>query len=517
MQRSVKLGHCICNPKQGCPCETFKKKDICPCAGERPEQAAENVALTKLVEKAGCASKINQNDLKKVLDGLPELNDPRVLVGTNTCDDAGVYKLDDSTALVQTVDVFTPNVDDAYTFGKIAAANSLSDVYAMGGKPLTALSVICFPIDTVSHRIMAQMLRGGMDQMAEAGVSIIGGHSVNDKDPKFGYAVTGIVSPSNIITNNKAMSGDILILTKPLGVGIISFASQIGMASESAIAEASDSMSKLNKAASEVMAKFDVKCATDVTGFGLLGHLGEMVCQSGVDAEIYCEQIPVFNEVFNYISRGAISGGVERNREHSSKLVQADGISEDMMNLLYDPQTSGGILMSVSKDKAEDVLSMLKLNGVVNAAAIGEITGKSAGSIIIKNDSKQIIKDSEDAEMEDVETSSCCCGQTSVNDDNGLLPGLNGNKSAANVQKNFGTFMNSVYADGAVSSQTKELMAIALSVLAKCEPCVKVHIDEARSIGVSDEKIKEAVWMAISFGGAPVMMFYKKLIEKELS
>ena len=210
MQRSMTLGHCICNPKLACPCDVFKEKDICTCAGERIENAVGEASLTKLVEKAGCASKINQNDLKKALADLPEITDPRVLVGSNTCDDAGVYRLNGDMALVQTVDVFAPSVDDPYTFGQIAAANSLSDVYAMGGRPLTALSIIGFPIETLSHRVMTQILRGGTDKMNEAGVVVIGGHSINDRDPKFGYAVTGTVEPSKIVTNDGAKPGDLL-------------------------------------------------------------------------------------------------------------------------------------------------------------------------------------------------------------------------------------------------------------------------------------------------------------------
>ena len=246
MQRSIMLGHCICNPKQGCPCELFKEKNVCLCAGERLVDAMEDVELTKFVENAGCASKINQNDLKKVLAGLPEISDPRVLVSSNTCDDAGVYQMDGDTALVQTVDVFTPNVDDAYTFGQIAAANSLSDVYAMGGKPLVALSVIGFPIEKLSHKVMSQIMRGGLDKMNEAGVPVVGGHSINDQDIKFGFAVTGTVIPSSMITNNKAQPGDVLVLTKPIGVGVISFAKQMDRASESAMASISHSMAAMD-------------------------------------------------------------------------------------------------------------------------------------------------------------------------------------------------------------------------------------------------------------------------------
>lgn len=192
MERSIALGHCICNPKQAYPCALFKEKNVCLCAGERMKDAEDReVKLTEFVENAGCASKINQNDLKKILAGLPRINDPRVLVSSDTCDDAGVFKLDNSMALVQSVDVFTPVVDDPYTFGEIAAANSVSDIYAMGGIPLTALSIVGFPIEILSHRVMNRMLQGGIDKMKEAGVVILGGHSIKDNEIKFGFSVTG--------------------------------------------------------------------------------------------------------------------------------------------------------------------------------------------------------------------------------------------------------------------------------------------------------------------------------------
>ncbi|MCX6344402.1 MAG: selenide, water dikinase SelD [Armatimonadetes bacterium] len=526
MARSIKLGHCICNPKKGCPCDIFKEKDVCPCAGERVENAVEEVRLTSLVEKAGCASKINQSDLKKVLAGLPDVFDPNVLVGTNTCDDAGVYKLDDNTALVQTVDVFTPSVDDPYTFGQVAAANSLSDVYAMGGTPLTALSIIGFPIETISHRVMTQMLRGGMDKMREASVVIIGGHSINDHEPKFGYAVTGIVNPSKITANNTAKPGDVLVLTKPLGVGIISFAGQLGAASESALNAAAASMIELNKVPAEVMMEIDVSSATDVTGFGLLGHLGEMVSQSSVSAEIWADSIPIFDEVLDYISRGMISGGVERNIEHSSQIVTvADDVSEAITYALYDPQTSGGMLMAVPEAKANALVSLLKERGVACAEIIGRITGKSQGEIIVKKANAlpllgeragvraqpnvnaqpsilssvegcgQILTNPEDKPMSN--DTDCCSGGSEA--------------SGTSAGELFSEFCGANLADGAVSLRTKELMAIALSLVTKCEPCVNIHINKAKNMGITDAEIQECVNMAIMFGGAPVMMFYNSI------
>jgi selenide,water dikinase len=386
MQRSIKLGHCICNPKEPCPCQLFKDKNICLCAGERLEDTGERIELTKFVENAGCASKINQNDLKIVLAGLPKTEDPRVLVCADTCDDAGVFKISSDLALVQSVDVFTPSVDDPYTFGQIAAANSVSDIYAMGGKPLTALSIIGFPIETMSHRIMNLILRGGLDKMKEAGVSIVGGHSIKDNEVKFGFAVTGTIHPGKIITNNKAQPGDILVLTKPLGTGVIGFASQIGKASAESLYLISQSMTELNKIPAEIMMEMGVKTATDVTGFGLLGHLSEIAAQSKVTIEIFADQVPVFDGVFENIRQGMISGAIERNKEFASQYVTTSPeVSEERETVLYDPQTSGGLLIAIHPDSAEELVSRLKHKGIDFAAVIGSVVSKSDGHIILKN------------------------------------------------------------------------------------------------------------------------------------
>lgn len=385
MSRSIRLGHCICNPKQPCPCDLFRARNVCLCAGERLEDAAERVALTEFVENAGCASKISQADLKKVLAGLPAISDPRVLVSAATCDDAGVYKLDNGTALVQSVDVFTPCVDDAYTFGQIAAANSVSDIYAMGGTPLTALSIVGFPIETLSHKVMNQMLYGGITKMKEAGVVILGGHSIKDKEIKFGFAVTGLIHPELIITNDRAEPGDVLVLTKPLGTGIISFARQLGKASAKSLRAASRSMTELNKAAAEVMAEMRLRTATDITGFGLLGHLSEIARQSRVSVEIQADLVPVFDGVLDYVRRGLISGAVERNREYASRFVRNDGgVCEDLETVLYDPQTSGGLLIAVEESRSGALLKKLKARGVKYAGRIGRVVEKSRGKIVLK-------------------------------------------------------------------------------------------------------------------------------------
>lgn len=384
MQRSIKLGHCICNPKQPCPCDVFKEKNVCLCAGERLEDVSENVPLTRFVENAGCASKINQTDLKIVLAGLPGISDPRVLVSADTCDDAGVYRLTDDLALVQSVDVFTPNVDDPYVFGQIAAANSLSDIYAMGASPLTALSVVGFPIETMSHSVMNRMLRGGIDKMKEAGVEVIGGHSIKDTEIKFGFAVTGVLDPKKIITNDKAEPGDVLVLTKPIGTGVISFASQLGRASQEAMAVIGQSMAELNKVASEAMVSAGVTTATDVTGFGLMGHLSELVAQSGVTAEIFADQVPFFEGVLDYVREELISGAIERNREYAAQFVEvAEGVGEDVEIALYDPQTSGGFLIAIQGDQGEEFVKQLREKGLKSAAVIGRVVSKSEGKIVL--------------------------------------------------------------------------------------------------------------------------------------
>ena len=385
MGRSVKLGHCICNPKDPCPCDLFKQKNVCLCAGEREEEAAEDVPLTRFVENAGCASKISQDDLKKALSGLPHIFDPNVLVSSETCDDAGIYKLDDERALVQSVDVFTPVVDEPYLFGQIAASNSVSDIYAMGGKPLTALSIIGFPVDQISHRVMNKMMQGGIDKLREADTVVLGGHSIKNKEIMFGFAVTGLVHPKRIITNDKAKPGDVLLLTKPLGTGTISFAAQIGKAEAAWLEDIGRSMSELNRTASEIMVEAGVRAATDVTGFGLLGHLSEIVAQSGVTAEAYADAVPLFEGVLSCLRRQIISGAIERNREYASKFVERNkDVEEELETALYDPQTSGGLLMCVGAKKAEAVLKKLKKAGLERAAIIGRITDRSDGKIQIR-------------------------------------------------------------------------------------------------------------------------------------
>jgi len=384
MGRSIALGHCICNPKDPCPCDLFKRKNVCLCSGEREEDAPEDIALTTLVENAGCASKIGQDDLKRALSGLPRVRDRRVLVSSETGDDAGVYRLTPRTALVQSVDVFTPVVDDPYVFGEIAAANSVSDIYAMGGRPLTALSIVAFPVDRLSPRILNRMLQGGVDKLREAGVVLLGGHSIKDRELKLGFAVTGVVDPRRMTVNSRARAGDSLVLTKPIGTWTLSFARQIGRAPAECLAAAERSMRALNRAAAALMVKAGVTTATDITGFGLAGHLAEMATQSGVQFEIFASSIPIFPGVLDLIRADVVSGAVERNREYASAFVRrGPSVGKDLETLLYDPQTSGGLLMAVRKSRVPALLAALRRNGAPEAAVIGRVVRKGPARILL--------------------------------------------------------------------------------------------------------------------------------------
>ncbi len=377
MSRSTRLGHCVCDPKKACPCDTFIRHNVCPCAGEKLPAKAGPVALTRHVHKAGCASKIGQADLLRILGNLPPVTDPNVLVGTAAGDDAGIYRLSHDLALVQTVDVFTPCVDDPSLFGQIAAANSVSDVYAMGGRPVTALSVVGFPIDDLDGQVMEAMLRGAMVKLEEASCALIGGHSIQDEEIKLGFAVTGLIDPQRAVLRARAEPGDALVLTKPLGTGIVSFAAQVGRARPEWLAEAGAAMATLNRDAAERMVAHGAHAATDITGFGLAGHLVEMVRGSGVSCEVDFSRLPVFGAVPACLAEGIFSGGVDRNQEYAMAWVRVDDPSaERNLPILFDPQTSGGMLISLPRDRAERLVADLRERGHAAAAIIGQVTPK---------------------------------------------------------------------------------------------------------------------------------------------
>jgi selenide,water dikinase len=307
-----------------------------------------------------------------VLGKLARQHDPNVLVGFDTADDAGVYKISAGQALVQTVDFFTPIVDDPYTFGQIAATNSLSDVYAMGGRPLSALAIVCFP-EKGDLEILERILAGGLSKMMEAGCAVIGGHSVRDPEIKFGYAVTGTIHPERVWKNATAREGDRLILTKALGTGVISTAIKRGEAKQSWIDAATESMTTLNSKAAEVAARFKIHAATDITGFGLIGHLRELAKGSGVSVLIHSGRVPLLEGAADCVRAGFVPGGLNANRDFAECLVGYEGdVPDAIKTLLFDPQTAGGLLLSVAGEDAEALLGALKAAGVP-AAEIGEV------------------------------------------------------------------------------------------------------------------------------------------------
>jgi selenide,water dikinase len=319
--------------------------------------------------------------LAQILEKLPAQTDPRVLVGTD--DDAGVFRITNEIALVQTVDFFTPIVDDPYDFGAIAAANALSDIYAMGATPLTALNLVAFPKDGPLD-VLGEIMRGGAEKAMEAGVSIIGGHSIDDKEPKYGMAVTGVIHPGKLTLKGGVLPGDRLVLTKPLGTGIISTAIKNGRASKETIETAARNMKTLNKAASEAMVEAGVRGATDITGFGLLGHLHEMLHVGGVSARVKFSAVPFIAGV-RELAGFSIPGGTRNNLRYvNDKMVWGEGIAEDEKLMLADAQTSGGLLIAIAPAQLDALLAGLASRGVETRAVIGEVTAGNAGMIVVE-------------------------------------------------------------------------------------------------------------------------------------
>jgi len=344
-----------------------------------------DIKLTQFTHGMGCACKIRPQYLEKVLKDLPAVFDKNVLIGSENSDDAAVYRINENMAIVQTVDFFTPIVDDPYYFGAIAAANALSDIYAMGAKPLFALNIVGFPDNRLPMQVLKDILLGASDKAAEAGISILGGHTVEDTEPKFGMVVTGWVHPEKVLTNAGAKPGDMLVLTKPIGTGIISSAVKRGLADEQTATTAREIMATLNAGAVEVMEKFTVNSCTDITGFGLLGHLKEMVEASGVVAEIYSETIPKIEGVIELAAAGAIPGGTKNNLEFVNPIVEWDaGISDLIKNILCDAQTSGGLLVSIPENEAGNFINVLLLEKKVTGTVIGKIVAEGKGKIVVR-------------------------------------------------------------------------------------------------------------------------------------
>ncbi len=345
----------------------------------------EEIKLTRFTHGLGCACKIQPSVLEKVLRELPVLSDPNVLVGTESSDDAAVYKIDDEKAIVLTTDFFTPIVDEPYHFGAIAATNALSDIYAMGAKPLFALNIVGFPINRLPITVLSEILKGASDKTTEAGIPILGGHTIEDLEPKYGLVVAGIIETGKILTNIGAEEGDLLILTKPVGTGIITTAMKRGIATNQQKDEAIKWMSTLNKQAIEILIEYPLHSCTDITGFGLLGHLSEMTRGSGMDAEIYHDQVKLLPGLKELISRNSIPGGTLNNKNHYEQFVRFEAtLSEAEKLILFDAQTSGGLIVALPPKEAEDALKACLSAGLSSTAIIGRITNHGSGIITVR-------------------------------------------------------------------------------------------------------------------------------------
>lgn len=343
--------------------------------------------LTALSQSAGCAAKIGPETLSQILHQLPKFSHPNLLVGVETADDAAIYKISETEAVIQTLDFFTPVVDDPYTYGQIAATNALSDVYAMGGKPLLALNIVAFP-SQLDPSILGDILKGGADKVMEAGAVLAGGHSITDEEPKYGLSVMGIVRLEEVLTNVGLSEGDVLILTKPIGTGILNTCLKEGLVSESDYSALIASMTTLNRFGIEAAkaAGVKLKACTDVTGFGLLGHLKEMLGDSPVDIALSFEQVPVLSGAIDFAKIGLIPAGTYRNSAYvKGRVCFSEELPDHAMDILFDPQTSGGLVLAVAEEDADKVLNQLKKTSKLPFAVIGKVqpAQEAIGKIVV--------------------------------------------------------------------------------------------------------------------------------------
>jgi selenide,water dikinase len=542
MKRSIALGHCICDPRLGCPCPTLKNEDRCPCAGETaPEPPADAVIrLTQSVKAAGCGAKIGKAQLANLLGNLPVIDDPRVLIGSAAGDDAAVLRLDGSRDdLVQTVDVLSPPVDDPYSYGRIAAANALSDIWAMGGHAECALSVVGWPMHDLPPSALAEVLRGGAEAMREAGVPVVGGQSVNAAEPFAGYSVTGTVAAGRAIRNQGAQPGDVLVLSKALGGGFLGFAQQIGLLAPEHLAAWTAQMAAFNRAAGEAMARHGAHAGTDVTGFALLGHAIEIAMRSPCDLVIDFDRLPIHPGVQDLARREVWPGALERNREAvAAERLDLAGLSPAQIAVLFCPETSGGILAFLPADAVFGYRADCATAGVATSV-IGEVVAGTGRIRVTTSDAAAwsplgIPKSKAPAptaaklaaksapapapaprftiasDAPPATETPCCAEPPASASAPAALPTVSGLPPAAAAAA-FTAYMQAVTAPGALDARTKKLIALALSVAGRCEPCVGINAEGAQKAGADQAQIAEAVALGIAFGGAPTAMFYNGL------
>jgi selenide,water dikinase len=473
------------------------------------------VKLTQLVRNAGCASKISPADLDAVLARLPAVDDPAVISGLAAADDAAIYRIYDDFCLVQTVDVFTPCVDDARLFGKICAANCLSDIYAMGGTPRTALSVLAFPSEKLPGELIFQMLDGAMEVFKEAGVALVGGHSVKDDEIKLGFAITGLINPAVATALEKPNVGDVLVLTKPLGTGVLTFARQIGRDFPSGMAAAEISMATLNRAAAEAMKETGATACTDITGFGLFAHLLRMLRPIKLGAVIFAGTLPAFDGAVDALRQGIIPGAIERNREYVGDAIHiASGVDEAAVNLGFDAQTSGGLLIAVPLERIETLRQSLARRGA-GSFVIGNIIDGATGQIFLST--AEISKTNLPTQSQKMDVMKTPPESASVSHDDCCAdvfqnqPVIN---SVAESQKAFGALIRSVQSPGVLNEKTKELILFSQVVGTRCQPCFDVHYQKALKMGITQAELDEAAWCAIALNGAPAKMFYQENLDR---
>lgn len=345
----------------------------------------EDIKLTHMTKTAGWAAKIGPGTLAQVLGNLPKFHDENLLVGVETSDDAAIYKVNDELALIQTLDFFTPVVDDPYLFGQIAAANSLSDVYAMGGEPRTALNIVGFP-SCLDPKILGRILEGGASKVLEAGAILAGGHSIQDDEPKYGLSVTGFVNPNKIFKNYGSQPGDVIIITKQVGSGLINTAIKAEMAEKSQIDEVVTVMTSLNKKAKEVIENYPISACTDITGFGLAGHAMEMAASSKVTFEIDVNKVPYIDGALEMAKMGLVPAGTYNNKDYISGDVESINIEECYLDLMYDPQTSGGLLITLAESEVENMMKDFENKNMdTKVAVIGRVLEKQEKSIVLKS------------------------------------------------------------------------------------------------------------------------------------